>query len=376
YKRCGGCSLQHMTYTETLRFKKNVVIDNLTRIGGLPNIFVHDTVGMEAPYRYRNKAQYPVGIGKTGIISGFYAQRTHEIINTDKCEIQHPMSDIARSIVLEHLEQNNVPVYDEATGKGLIRHIVTRIGFYTGQIMVIIVATSCPVPESDKLVQKLKDNIQNLKSVILNINPERGNVVLGNKNITLYGKDYIEDRIGDLIFEIPPLSFYQANPVQTEILYKKALEYAQLNGSQTVWDIYCGIGTIGLFTAKHCRSVLGVELIPEAIEAAKRNAARNNINNAEFYTGKAEKVIPELYRKGMKADVIFVDPPRKGCDESLLRTLVNMEPSRIVYISCNPSPLARDLKYLSTNGYIVHEAQPVDMFPWSYHVEVVCKLSR
>lgn len=376
YKRCGGCSLQHMSYKKTLEFKRQVVIDNLARIGGLSDIKVLDTLGMPEPVNYRNKAQYPVGMGMNGPVAGFFARRSHEIIDAPTCDIQHPMSDKAKTIVLDYLKYFTIPVYNEMTGQGLIRHVVTKVGFHTGEIMVIIVASKPQLPQKDRLVEKLKREIPALKSVILNVNAKPGNVILGKRNITLYGKDTIDDKIGDLTFEISPLSFYQVNPFQTEVIYKKAIEYADLKGNETVCDLYCGIGTIALFAAKKAKKVIGVEVVTEAIESAKKNAQRNQIDNAEFYEGEVEKVVPQLYQEGQKADVVFIDPPRKGCDEALLKTLVDMAPSRMIYVSCNPSTLARDLKYLTANGFEAIEAQPVDMFPWTEHVETVVLMSR
>ncbi len=376
YKRCGGCSLQHMSYGKTLEFKRQVVIDNLTRIGGLSDLAVHETLGMNDPLHYRNKAQYPFGMGKDGPAAGFFARRSHEIVETPNCDIQHAISDKAKEIVLGYVRALDIPVYNEMTGQGLIRHVVTRVGFNTGEVMVIIVSAGPKVPKINKLIYRLKRDIPGLASIILNVNPKPGNVILGKQNSTLYGKDSIEDRLGDLTFEISPLSFYQVNPAQTEVLYNKAIEYAGLKQEDIVYDLYCGIGTIALFAAQKARKVIGVEVLPEAVDAAKKNAVRNKIDNAVFYQGEAEKMFPELYKKGEKADVVFVDPPRKGCDEALLKTLVDMSPSRIVYVSCNPSTLARDLKYLAANGYAVKEVQPVDVFPWTEHVECVVLMSR
>lgn len=376
YKRCGGCSLQHMSYEKTLEFKRQVVKDNLERIGGLADISVNNTIGMDNPKNYRNKAQYPVGKGKEGIVAGFYARRSHQIIDVSICDIQHPLSNKAKDIVIEYIKAFNIPVYDENTGEGLIRHIVTKIGFNTGEVMVIIVATKTELPEKNKLLFRLEKDIPGLKSVILNVNDKPGNVILGNRNITLFGKDTIEDKLGGLTFEISPLSFYQVNPAQTEVLYSKAIEFAGIDETHTVYDIYCGIGTIALFAAGKARMVIGVEEVPEAVEAARKNALKNNITNAEFYCGKAETVVPDLYEKGEKADVVFVDPPRKGCDELLLKTMVDMAPSRIVYVSCNPSTLARDLKYLCSKGFKVQKVQPVDMFPWTEHVECIVGIHR
>jgi 23S rRNA (uracil1939-C5)-methyltransferase len=378
YKRCGGCSLQHMTYEKTLDFKRQVVTDNLIRIGGLSDVKVNETIGMENPLNYRNKAQYPVGIGKEGPIAGFFARRSHEIIDAASCDIQHSLSDKAKDIVLGFVKALNIPVYNENTGEGIIRHVVTKIAFGTGEVMVIIVATRPEIPKVNKLVYRLKRDIPGLGSIILNVNPKPGNVVLGTQNITLYGKDTIEDKLDGLTFEISPLSFYQVNSIQTEVLYKKALEFASLSGNETVYDLYCGIGTITLFAARKARLAIGIEVVTEAVEAARRNAIKNNIVNTEFHTGEAEKVFPKLFANGKKADVVFVDPPRKGCDEVLLKTLAEMSPSRIVYVSCNPSTLARDLKYLcgTDAGYEVKEVQPVDMFPWTEHVESVVLLSH
>ena len=376
YKRCGGCNLQHMTYERTLQFKRQVVIDNLERIGGLEGIHVEPVIGMETPRRYRNKAQYPVGMGDNGPIAGFFAPRSHEIIQTEECGIQHPTSDLAKNTVLEFIRANRIPVYDELTHKGLIRHVVVKVGFATGEVMVILVSTSSIIPKKDKLVSLLKERIPGLASIVVNVNDKTGNVILGSKNITLYGKDTIEDKLGDLFFEISPLSFYQINPEQTLVLYNKAVEYAGLTGKETVFDLYCGIGTISLFAAGKAKKVIGVESVPEAVEAARRNAERNRINHAEFYCGNAEDVVPELYRQGMKADVVIVDPPRKGCDEVLLKTLIEMAPQRIVYVSCNPSTLARDMKVLHGSGYEPQKVQPVDMFPWTNHVECVVLMSR
>ena len=376
YKRCGGCNLQHMTYERTLQFKRQVVIDNLERIGGLEGIQVEPVIGMETPKRYRNKAQYPVGMGKNGPIAGFFAPRSHEIIQAEECGIQHPSSDLAKNTVLEFIKADRIPVYDEITHKGLIRHVVVKVGFMTGEVMVILVSTGPNIPKKDKLVSLLKERIPGLASIVVNVNDKPGNVILGSKNITLYGKDTIEDKLGDLLFEISPLSFYQVNPEQTLVLYNKAVEYAGLTGEETVFDLYCGIGTISLFAAGKAKKVIGVESVPEAVEAARRNAERNRINNAEFYCGNAEEVVPELYRQGMQADVVIVDPPRKGCDEVLLKTLIDMAPQRIVYVSCNPSTLARDMKVLHGSGYEPQKVQPVDMFPWTNHVEAIILLQR
>lgn len=371
YKRCGGCSLQHMNYEASLRFKTNVVRESIRRIGGLENVVVHDTVGMEQPVNYRNKAQYPIGRYKDGIRAGFYAKRSHEIIDCATCTIQHSVSDRVRAVVKEYIEKNNISTYDEITGEGLVRHIMTRVGFKTGEVMVVLVINGRNIPSQKKLVDRLVKEIPEIKSVVLNVNTKRTNVILGDENIVVYGRDTITDYIGEFKFNISPLSFFQVNPVQTEVLYRKALDYAQLTGKETVFDLYCGIGTISLFLSKKAKRIYGVEVVEAAVKDAWENAKVNGVENAEFIVGEAEKVIPEMYEKGVRADVVVVDPPRKGCDEAVLKTLVDMKPERIVYVSCNPATLARDLKYLAEGGFEVREVQPVDMFPWTYHVECV-----
>ncbi|HEY8349785.1 MAG TPA: 23S rRNA (uracil(1939)-C(5))-methyltransferase RlmD [Clostridia bacterium] len=376
YKRCGGCSLQHMTYDKQLEFKHRVVTDNLERIGGFRGIRVNQVIGMVDPMNYRNKAQYPVGMGDGGPIAGFYARRSHTIIDSDSCGIQHPGSEKVRNTVMEAVRKLKIPVYNEETGEGILRHIVTRVSYATGDIMVILVVTKENVPGLDRLIRKLTCEVPEVKSIVLNINKRRDNVILGDTVRTVYGSDTLIDRLGHLTFHISPLSFYQVNPVQTVVLYEKAVEFAGLTGSETVFDLYCGIGTISLFLAEKAGKVIGVEVVPEAVEAANKNAKANNISNAEFHCGAAEEIVPRLYEKEIRADVVVVDPPRKGCDTALLETMVKMQPERIVYVSCNPSTLARDLKYLAANCYDIREVQPVDLFPWTEHVECVTLMSR
>lgn len=373
-KRCGGCQLQHMNYEAQLQYKTQQVKDAIERIGGLKDITVHDIIGMENPWRYRNKAQFPVGIAGDVVI-GFYANRSHEIIDTPQCSIQDVLNDNVIQTVREFIKKYDISVYDENTGKGLIRHIVTRKGFKTGEVMVCIVINEDSLPCDKALVEMLGINVDSLKSVVLNINKKKTNVILGDKNIVIYGEEAIYDYIGEFRFKISPLSFFQVNPVQTEILYSNALEYANLKGDEAVIDAYCGIGTISLFLSKMAKKVYGVEIIPQAIENAKENARLNGVENVEFIVGESEIVIPELYRKGIQADVIVVDPPRKGCDVRLLEVIAQMSPERVVYVSCNPATLARDLKYLSERGYQVKEIQPVDMFPQTVHTEcvVICQ---
>lgn len=376
YRRCGGCNLQHMEYNAQLTFKTKLVKDNLERIGGLKNIIVHDAIGMQRPLNYRNKAQYPVAAVNGNIISGFYAARSHDVIDSKECGIQDVESDKVRKFIMQYITEKGITAYDEASGKGLIRHIVTRVGFNTGEIMVVIVVNGSTLPKSDDLVQRLVEAVPGIKSIFLNTNTENTNIIMGKRNIKLFGSDTITDTIGDYKFMISPHSFFQVNPVQTEVLYSKALEYAALTGIETVFDLYCGIGTISLFLSAKARKVYGVEVVEEAISDARRNAELNGVSNVEFIAGEAEKVVPEMYSKGIKADVVVLDPPRKGCEESLLHLLVEMQPKRIVYVSCNPATLARDLKYLGGQGYKAVEVQPADMFPWTGHVECIIMMTN
>lgn len=374
FEKCGGCSLQHMNYQAQLEFKTNLVKDNLKRLGKLENVVVHDTIGMETPLNYRNKAQYPVGMDKEKPVTGFYSKRSHRIIETDYCGIQDILSNQIRSIVNEFIIRAKLSVYDEISNKGLLRHVMTRVGFKTGEVMVVIVINGKQLPQKATLVDMLISKIPSIKSIFLNINAKNTNIILGEENIKIYGSDTITDKIGKYIFNISPLSFFQVNPIQTDVLYEKAIEYAGLTGIETVFDLYCGIGTISLFLSGKAKKVYGVEIVEAAILDARKNAEINNVENIEFITGEAEKIIPDLYGKGVKADVVVVDPPRKGCDQELLDTLVKMQPDRIVYVSCNPATLARDLSFLSGNGFRTVEVQPVDMFPHTAHVEAVVRI--
>lgn len=373
-KRCGGCQIQHMSYEGQLHYKTRIIKDALERIGGLKDIKIHNAIGMEEPWNYRNKAQFPVGMKNGKINIGFYAPRSHDIIDINTCTIQDSINDKVLELIRDFIIKYDISIYDEKTGKGLIRHIMTRKGFKTGEVMICIVINGEKIPFEDQLVEKLKQNIDNLKTVVLNINKKNTNVILGGKNRVLYGEGYIFDYIGEFKFKISPLSFFQVNPVQTEVLYNKALEYANLTGEETVIDAYCGIGTISLFLSKKAKKVYGVEVVGQAIEDAKENAAINGITNVKFILGESEELIPKLYEEGIKADVVVVDPPRKGCDEKLLEVIVKMSPKRMVYVSCNPATLARDLKYMTNNGYKVIEVQPVDQFPQTVHVECVVSM--
>ncbi len=371
---CGGCQLQHLAYQGQLDYKRKKVEDVLERIGKIEDVVVKPTIGMDNPYMYRNKAQFPVRKENGELKIGFFAPRSHRIIDTDTCDIQHESNTEIIKIVRDFLTEYDTSIYDEKKHKGLVRHIVTKVGFHTHEIMVCIVINGKALPASDELVKRLQ-TIKEVKSIVLNHNKERGNVILGRNITTLYGNSYIRDYTGDIEFEISPLSFFQVNPLQTEVLYNKVMEYAQLTGQETVWDAYCGIGSISLFLAQKAKKVYGVEIVPAAIEDAKRNAVLNGIENVEFILGQAEEVIPYKFKeKGVKADVIVVDPPRKGCEESLLETIVEMAPKRLVYVSCDPGTLARDLKYLTEHDFRVVEVQPVDMFPQTNHVETVVRI--
>ena len=378
-RQCGGCQIQALSYEKQLAYKQQKIENNLIRIGGFQKdeIPMQPIIGMEDPYHYRNKAQFPVGCDKEGqLIAGFYAGRTHSIISNRKCYLGVEVNEQILNLVLAHMEAYDIPAYDETTGKGLVRHVLIRYGFRSKEIMVCLVVNGGYIPEVEELIAKLR-KIPGMTSISLNINREKTNVILGRKGKLLWGQEYITDTIGPIAYQISPQSFYQVNPVQTQKLYEKALEYADLEGNETVWDLYCGIGTISLFLAQKAKQVYGVEIVPAAIEDAKRNATLNHITNAEFFVGKAEEVLPEKYEKeGIYADVIVVDPPRKGCEESVLATMVKMQPKRIVYVSCDSATLARDLKYLRGEGYEVKKVQGVDQFPHTVHVETVVLLSQ
>lgn len=373
---CGGCQLQGLNYDAQLEIKTNKVKNDIKRIGKLEDVVIHDTLGMENPYYYRNKAQFPVTTEGKEIKLGFYERGTHNIVDIRTCAIQHQVNDKILEIVRFYMKEFNILPYDEKTGKGIIRHILTRTSFKTQDVMVVIITNGKKLPYKGELVQLLHKNVSKLKSVVQNINSKKGNRILGDKTIVLYGDEKIVDYIGDLKFKISAMSFFQVNPMQTEVLYEKTLEYANLTGNETVFDLYCGIGSISLFLAKRAKKVYGIEIVKEAIQDAKENAVINYIDNAEFYIGKAEEVFPRLYDKGIKADVVVVDPPRKGCDEEVLNTIIDMQPKKVVYVSCNPSTLARDLKYLDEHGYKAVEIQPVDMFPHTMHVEAVTLLTK
>ena len=375
-KDCGGCQIQELDYQEQLNIKTNEVKQVISRIGKLDDVVVHPALGMKEPFRYRNKAQFPIQQVDGVPVIGFYKKKSHDIIPTDQCIIQHDVNDKIIKIIKTYIRAYKVSIYDEKTHTGVLRHLVTKVGFTTKEVMVVLVANGRKLPYLNELASVLKENIPGFKTLVVNVNRDRTNVILGNENRIIYGDGKINDNIGDLVFEISPLSFFQVNPLQTEVLYNKALEYANLGENDTVFDIYCGIGTISLFLAQKAKKVYGIEIVEDAIKDAKRNAEINNLENVEFYVGKAEEVVPKMYKQGKRANVVVVDPPRKGCDEKVLDTIVSMEPDRVVYVSCNPSTLARDLNYLDERGYKCLEVQPVDMFPHSVHIENVALIVK
>ena len=405
HKQCGGCQIQAMSYEAQLQFKENKVKNNLVRIGGFDRLFIESVmepvVGMEQPWHYRNKAQFPVGTDKDGrIITGFYAGRTHSIIANTDCALGVEENEPILQKVLAYMQNENISAYNETTGQGLVRHILIRKGFTSGEIMVCLVINGKSLPKEDRIVSTLRE-IPGMTSIWLNYNTKNTNVIMGTEGRVLWGQSTITDVIHrrsieginsgkdclrydskenssqGITFAISPLSFYQVNPIQTEKLYSLALEYAGLTGEETVWDLYCGIGTISLFMAQRAKAVYGVEIVPQAIEDARKNAESNHIENATFYVGKAEEVLPRLYEEEhIFADVICVDPPRKGCDEACLNTIIKMAPQRIVYVSCDSATLARDLKYLCENGYEIRKVRAVDQFGQTVHVETVVLLSQ
>lgn len=415
-RQCGGCQLQALDYEEQLRFKEKKICGNLQRIGGLANIVkvdedgkprdgqpepagqasdavcIYPIIGMEEPWRYRNKAQFPFGTDQGGnVITGFYAGRTHTIIEQEDCLLGIAENKAILGCIKEYMKEFGLTAYDETTHRGLLRHVLIRKGFQTGELMVCLVINGGvnQLKSAEVLIKRLVGLFEHdggdpcggvrakMTSISCSINREQTNVIMGKEVIHLYGPGYITDYIGNVKYQISPLSFYQVNPVQTECLYGTALEYAGLTGRETVWDLYCGIGTISLFLAQRAKKVYGVEIVPQAIEDARENAKINGIQNVEFYVGKAEEVLPELYEKSqVHADVIVVDPPRKGCDEKCLETIVKMQPERVVYVSCDSATLARDLKWLGERGYRVVKGRGVDMFPGSGHCEVCVEICR
>ncbi len=375
-RQCGGCQLQALSYEKQLEFKQRVVESDLRRIGGFYDIPMEPIIGMEEPYHYRNKAQFPIGTDRDGhIITGFYAGRSHRIVPNRDCVLGVPVNRRILDIVIGYLERLDVPAYDETTGNGLIRHVLIRYGFSTGEILVCLIINGDELPNADELIRELSA-LPGMTGICVNINTTRNNVILGDETRVLWGQGFITDHIGDIRFRISPASFYQVNPVQTEVMYRLASEYADLTGSETVWDLFCGIGTISLILAGNAGQVYGVETVPQAVEDARLNARINGITNTEFFNGKAEEIFPGICGKEDRArpDVVVLDPPRKGCSEKLLVALTEASPDRIVYVSCNPATLARDLKFLCDGGYRLARVRPVDNFCQTVHIETVVLL--
>ncbi|HCW73037.1 MAG TPA: 23S rRNA (uracil(1939)-C(5))-methyltransferase RlmD [Clostridiaceae bacterium] len=373
YYKCGGCHIMHSSYEGQLRFKKKRVKDSLERIGKIRHVEVEDTIGMENPFRYRNKVQIPLGRQNGKFISGFYARRSHRIVDIESCIVQHIDGDYVLNILRDWAEEFKISTYlndDVIDRKGILRHLMVRKGFRTGDLMVVLVVTTKDVPHLDVLLDSLK-KLDGFQSLLLNINAEDTNLVLGRENVLIYGKSVIEDYIGPFKFKISPHSFFQVNPVQTEVMYEKALEYAGLTGEETVFDCYCGAGTISLFLSQKAKKVYGIEIVPQAIEDAKVNAMENHVENVEFLVGKSEEVIVDLINSGIKADIVVVDPPRKGCDIRLLEAIKEIAPEKVVYVSCDPGSLGRDLGILESFGFRTEKVTPIDNFPNSYHVESI-----
>ncbi len=374
YKRCGGCNLRHIRYEDTLLLKRDIV-KNLVEKNLNTNIEVKETIGMENPYNYRNKAQYPVSYNKAHeIVTGVYANRSHEVISVQNCKIQKPISEQIAKFIIDFMKRNNISAYDEKTQKGIVRHIVTKVGIFTNEIMCIIVVNNPKLPKEKELVEALLNNFKNIKTIVKNINMKNTNVIMGKDNDVLHGDGYIKDKLGKYTFKISPLSFYQINPIQTEKLYNLAIKRANLNKDDVVLDLYCGIGTIGIFIADYVKKVYGIEIIPQAIEDAKDNARLNKVHNIQFYCGDVEKVLGKILEKeNIKPNIIFVDPPRKGLDKNTIQNILSIRPKKVVYISCNPATLVRDLKQIE-DIYEIKSIETIDFFPFTSHVECVAVL--
>lgn len=374
YKRCGGCNLRHMKYEETLKIKRDIV-QNLINKSLEQKVTVRETIGMEKPFFYRNKAQYPVSYSKNGeIVTGIYAARTHEIVPIESCAIQMPISQEISKFIIRFMKENKIPAYNEKERIGAIRHIVVKVGIYTNEIMCILVTNEKKIPHEKELVEELKNNFLNITTIVKNINQKDTNVIMGKENQILYGTGYIKDKLGNFIFNISAQSFYQINPIQTEKLYNLAIQKANLTKKDIVLDLYCGIGTIGSFASPYVKQVYGIEIVEQAIIDAKENAKQNNIKNIEFYCGDVEEILETvLEKKKVMPNVVFVDPPRKGLDENTIENIIRIKPQRLIYISCNPATLVRDLRKLEET-YEIKEIQALDMFPFTSHVECVSLL--
>ncbi|MGM8213413.1 23S rRNA (uracil(1939)-C(5))-methyltransferase RlmD [Virgibacillus sp. W0430] len=377
FYKCGGCQIQHMSYNMQLVMKQNQVKNVMKKIAHLDDVPVHSVIGMEDPWRYRNKVAIPVGEKDGELITGFYRMRSHDIISDmDTCVVQDEMNDRMIEAVRRIAAHLGISAYDEKSDHGVLRHILVRTGHNTKETMIVLITRTKKLPYKNELIKELTETYPHVKSIVHNINNRKTNVILGKETNVIWGEKYIYDTIGAIRFAISAKSFYQVNPLQTKKLYEKALEYANVSGDDIVIDAYCGIGTISLFLAQKAKKVYGIEIVPEAVTDAKMNAKLNGMTNAEFFVGEAEEVMPQWKAEGLNPDVIVVDPPRKGCDETFLQAMIDMQPKRIVYVSCNPSTLARDLRILEDGGYCTKEVQPVDMFPQSMHVECVALMSR
>ena len=376
YDRCGGCQLQHLNYKGQLEVKHQQVVDAVQRIGKQADVVIHPTLGAEHPWHYRNKMQFPIGRKGNDVIIGCYAQGTHAIVDTENCVIQHEANNLVANAVRGVIRRLNITTYDETTRQGVLRHVIGRVGIASGEIMVVLVTSTEILPKQEKVVEELRRNIPGVVSIIQNINPNHTNVIMGKRTLKLWGKSTIVDKMGEFSFNISARSFFQVNTKQAEVLYNKAVEYANLTGKETVIDAYCGTGTISLFLAKKAKKVYGIEIVEAAVKDAIKNAENNKIENTEFIVGDAIEVLPNLSEKGIQPDVIVVDPPRAGCEKQVLESFANMNPTRIVYVSCNPASLARDIGVLAELGYVAKEIQPVDMFGATSHVECVALIER
>ncbi|MCX7923228.1 MAG: 23S rRNA (uracil(1939)-C(5))-methyltransferase RlmD [Clostridia bacterium] len=373
---CGGCSLQNIEYSEQLKLKAGIVRDALKRVGGIDCDIVNNTIGMQYPRNYRNRVNYPVGIIDSQPVVGFFSSRSNVVVGIDKCDVQHSISDFVKQAIRQYICEQCISIYDRVRGEGLLRHIVTRVGFRTGEVMVVLVINGEEIPDPQSFISYLVDLVPQVKSIYVNINRENTNMVMGSECRLMYGSPTITDYIGKYKFEVSPLSFFQVNPIQTEVLYNTIFEYAGLTGQEAVYDLYCGSGTISLYLSGKAKKVIGIEAVEEAVASAKRNAQINGLDNVEFIACRVENVLPDVINcRGKQVDVVILDPPRKGCKQKVLDTILAVEPRKIIYVSCNPSTMARDLKIILQNGYRVVEVQPVDMFPHTAHVECVIMMT-
>jgi 23S rRNA (uracil1939-C5)-methyltransferase len=376
YEACGGCQLQHLRYESQLDKKRETVVAAIERIGKLDHVIIQPVLAAENPWHYRNKMQLPIGQTEHNLVVGCYAMGSHEIVPIDNCLIQHELNNQIAAVLPTIMRELDLSAYDEVRHQGVLRYIMGRVGVATGEVMIVIVTATDKLPKQQQLVERIIEKIPAVTSIIHNVNQAQTNVMLGRKNHVIWGSDHITDRLGELVFQISPHSFFQVNTLQAQVLYGQALKYANLTGNETVIDAYCGTGTISLFLARQAKKVYGIEIVEQAISDAMDNAEANHITNAEFIAGDATKVMPKLYKQGIKPDVIVVDPPRAGCSSNVLETFAAMRPKRIVYVSCSAASLARDLALLDELGYETKEIQPVDMFPQTFHVECIALLRR